>query len=144
MRERLEDIPQLLRHFIQHFARRMKRTIETIPGQVVESLSRYSWPGNVRELQNLIERAVILSPGPVLQVPFQDLRSRTIPVQDNGEHETLAHAKRAHILATLKETNWVLSGPNGAAVRLGMNRSTLQFRMKKLGIVRPWNCECPL
>ena len=109
----------------------------------MESLSRYSWPGNVRELQNLIERAVILSPGPVLQVPLQDLRARTIPVQGNGEHETLAHAKRAHILATLKEAKWVLSGPRGAATRLGMNRSTLQFYMKKLGIVRPSTLFAP-
>jgi len=137
LRERSEDIPQLVRYFVQHFGRRTNRTIETIPPRVMESLSRYSWPGNVRELQNLIERAVILSPGPVLQVPLQDLRARTIPGQNSGEHETLAHAKRAHILATLEDTKWVLSGPRGAATRLGMNRSTLQFYMKKLGIVRP-------
>jgi len=109
----------------------------------VESLSRYSWPGNIRELQNLIERAVIMSPGPVLQVPLQDLRTSTIPGRDNREHETLAHAKRAHILATLKDTNWVLAGPKGAATRLGMNRSTLQFYMKKLGIVRPSSVDAP-
>jgi formate hydrogenlyase transcriptional activator len=144
LRERSEDILQLVLHFVQHFARRTNRTIETIPAQVVESLSRYSWPGNIRELQNLIERAVIMSPGPVLQVPLQDLRTRTIHGQDNGEHETLAHAKRAHILATLKETNWVLAGPKGAATRLGMNRSTLQFLMKKLGIVRPSTVGAPL
>jgi formate hydrogenlyase transcriptional activator len=115
----------------------MKRTIETIPSEAMDALVRYRWPGNIRELENLIERAVILSPGPVLHVPLGDFDSRTTPGQVNGKHETLEEAERAHILATLKETRWVLSGPNGAAKRLGMNRSTLQFRMKKLGIVRP-------
>ena len=137
LRERAEDIPLLVRHFVQHFARRMNRNIETIPSETMEALSRYSWPGNIRELQNLIERAVILSPGPVLRVPLTELNSRTTPGQVNGNHRTLEEAERAHILATLKETRWVLSGPNGAATRLGMNRSTLQFRMKKLSIVRP-------
>ena len=127
----------LVRHFVQHFGRRMKRTIETIPSETMDALIRYPWPGNIRELQNLIERAVILSPGPVLQVPLADLDSRTTPGQVNGKHQTLEDAEHAHILATLKETRWVLAGPNGAARRLGMNRSTLQFRMKKLGIVRP-------
>ncbi len=142
LRERSEDIPLLVRHFVQRFARRMNRTIETIPSETMDALTGYSWPGNIRELQNLIERAVILSPGPVLQVPLRDLNVRTIPAQDGGEHRTLEQAERAHILATLKETKWVLSGPRGAAKRLGMNRSTLQFRMKKLGIARPWTCEC--
>ena len=137
LRERGEDIPMLVRHFVQHFARRMNRNIETIPSETMESLSRYSWPGNIRELENLIERAVILSSGPVLHVPLGDFDSRTTPGQVNGKHQTLEEAERAHILATLKETRWVLSGPNGAAIRLGMNRSTIQFRMKKLGIVRP-------
>ena len=137
LRERAEDIPLLVRHFVQHFARRMKRTIETIPSETMETLSRYSWPGNIRELENLIERAVILSPGPVLQVPLADFDSRTTPGQVSAKHRTLEDAERAHILATLKETRGVLSGPNGAATRLGINRSTLQFRMKKLGIVRP-------
>jgi formate hydrogenlyase transcriptional activator len=137
LRERAEDIPMLVRHFVQHFARRMNRNIETIPSETIEALSRYSWPGNIRELQNLIERAVILSPGPVLRAPLTELDSRTAPGQVNGKHRTLEDAERAHILATLKETRWVLSGTNGAATRLGMNRSTLQFRMKKLGIVRP-------
>ena len=114
----------------------MKRTIETIPSEAMEALVRYPWPGNIRELENLIERAVILSPGPVLQVPLGDFESRTLG-QVNGKHQTLEEAERAHILATLKETRWVLSGPKGAATRLGMNRSTLQFRIKKLGIVRP-------
>jgi formate hydrogenlyase transcriptional activator len=136
LRERADDIPMLVRHFVQHFGRRMKRTIETIPAETMEALIRYSWPGNIRELQNLIERAVILSRGPVLEVPLADLDSRTTPGQVNGKHQTLEDAERVHILATLKETRWVLSGPSGAAIRLGMNRSTLQFRLKKLGIVR--------
>jgi len=137
LRERSEDIPLLVNHFAQRFARRMNRTIEMIPAETMAVLTRYLWPGNIRELQNLIERAVILSHGPVLQIPLQDLDNRTAPRRDNGKDQTLEAAERAHILAILKETRWVLGGARGAAVRLGMNRSTLQFRLKKLGIVRP-------
>jgi formate hydrogenlyase transcriptional activator len=108
----------------------------------MQALTRYNWPGNTRELQNLIERAVILSTGSVLEVPILDLRTHSTPCGDHRNHGTLEQAERALILATVKETKWVLSGPRGAAVRLGLNRSTLQFRMKKLGIARPWNCEC--
>ena len=140
LRERPEDIPLLVNHFVQRFARRMDRTIETIPAETMAALTRYAWPGNIRELQNLIERAVILSHGPVLQVPLQDLDSHTALRRDNGKDQTLEAAERAHILAILKETRWVLGGAGGAAVRLGMNRSTLQFRLKKLGIVRPDIC----
>src|SRR5438309_2137811 len=136
LRERPEDIPLLVNHFAQHFARRMKRTIETIPVETMAALTRYPWPGNIRELQNLIERAVILSHGPVLQVPLQDLDNCAAPRRDDDKDQTLEAAERAHILAILKETRWVLGGVRGAAVRLGMNRSTLQFRLKKLGIVR--------
>jgi len=99
------------------------------------ALTRYPWPGNIRELQNVIERAVILSRGPVLQIPLQDLDKNTAPRRDNDQ--TLEAAERAHILTILKETRWILGGARGAAARLGMNRSTLQFRLKKLGIVRP-------
>jgi len=137
LRERSEDIPLLVNHFAQRFARRMNRTIETIPAETMAALTRYPWPGNIRELQNLIERAVILSHGPVLQVPLQDLDNRTALRRDNGTDQTLEAAERAHILTILKETRWVLAGPRGAAARLGINRSTLQFRLKKLGIVRP-------
>ena len=144
LRERSEDIPLLVRHFVQHFARQMNRVIETIPSETMQALTRYSGPGNVRELQNLMERALILSTGPVLQVPLQGLYTRTPRCQGSRNHGTLEEAERAHILATVKETKWVLSGSRGAATRLGMNRSTLQFRMKKLGIVRPWACECQL
>jgi formate hydrogenlyase transcriptional activator len=137
LRERSEDIPLLVNHFTQRFARRMSRTIETIPTETMAALTQYPWPGNIRELQNLIERAVILSCGPVLQVPLHDLDNRTALRRDNGKDQTLEAAERAHILAILKETRWILAGTRGAAVRLGMNRSTLQFRLKKLGIVRP-------
>ena len=139
LRERPEDIPLLVRHFVQHFARQMRRVIETIPSETMNALMQYQWPGNIRELQNLIERAVILSPGPVLRVPLQDLPPRTIAgCSGKGAPRTLAAAERVHILEALKETKWVIAGPKGAAARLGMNRSTLQFRIKKLGSVRPW------
>jgi formate hydrogenlyase transcriptional activator len=137
LRQRPEDIPLLVRHFTQQFARRMSKAIETIPSETMEALTRYTWPGNIRELQNLIERAVILSRGPVLQVPIQDLLSGPANPRERGTARTMEEAERAHILATLAETGWVLSGRRGAATRLGLNRSTLQFRMKKLGIARP-------
>jgi DNA-binding NtrC family response regulator len=138
LRERREDIPLLVRHFVAQCARQMHRTIDTIPSATIDALCRYPWPGNIRELQNCIERAVILSPGPVLQVPLDDLRSGALPSPEPRQRQTLEEADQALILATLKETKWVLAGPKGAAVRLGLNRSTLAFRMKKLGIVRPW------
>ena len=137
LHERPEDIPLLVRHFVEHYARRMRRGIETIPSETMKVLTRYRWPGNVRELQNLMERAVILSPGPVLHVPLGDLDVRATGGQPRGPAQTLEEAERAHIVATLTDTNWVVAGARGAAVRLGMNRSTLQFRMKKLGIMRP-------
>ena len=138
LRERPDDIPLLVRHFTQRFARRMGRRIETIPSAVLEALARYPWPGNIRELQNIIERAVILSSGPSLQVPLGDLQpvAMQAPVSPT-EAVTLADAEREHILGALRETGWVLAGPKGAAVRLGMKRSTLQGKMKKLGISRP-------
>ena len=141
LRDRREDIPMLVRHFAQQFARRMKKNVETIPSETMEVLTRYEWPGNIRELQNLIERAVILSTGPTLDVPVDALNPRrsTALAGAKGERgaETLEDADRRHIIAALERTNWVLAGPNGAAARLGVKRSTLQFRMRKLGIVRP-------
>ena len=143
LRERPDDIPRLVRHFTQRFARRMGRRIETIPSAVMEALVRYPWPGNVRELQNVIERAVILSPGLSLQVPVTDLRLASSPLasaeEASGEKKaaaTLADAEREHIRGVLRETGWVVGGPKGAAARLGMKRSTLQWKMKKLGISR--------
>ncbi|MCG3197579.1 MAG: Formate hydrogenlyase transcriptional activator [bacterium] len=138
LRERPDDIPRLVRHFTHQFARRMGRRIESIPSEVMDALVRYPWPGNVRELQNVIERAVILSPGLSLQVPLSDLQPEAaqVPVSTNAVI-TLADAEREHILGVLHETGWVLAGPKGAATRLGMKRSTLQAKMKRLGISRP-------
>jgi formate hydrogenlyase transcriptional activator len=137
LRERSEDIPLLVRHFSQRYARRMNRAIDTIPSETMDALVHHQWPGNIRELQNLIERSVIQSKGPVLQVPLTGLNSSNGASPDGAGRRTLEEAEREHILATLKETKWRVSGPRGAAARLGMNRSTLQFRMKKLGILRP-------
>lgn len=148
LRDRREDIPMLVRHFAQQFARRMKKNVENIPSETMEALTLYDWPGNIRELQNLIERAVILSQGPTLVVPVDGLNARaatlnaTEPARPSDEGPTmidgtLAEADRRHIIAALERTNWVIAGPNGAAARLGIKRSTLQFRMRKLGISRP-------
>ena len=131
LRERREDIPLLAHHFTQRFAWRMGKTIDTIPSETMQALTRYSWPGNIRELQNLIERAVILSSGPVLQVALRYLQTRTAPSPDTKQVRTLAEAERDHILVALKEADWVLAGPKGAAMQLGINRSTLQFRMRE-------------
>jgi formate hydrogenlyase transcriptional activator len=138
LRERPDAIPSLVRHFTQQFAERMGRRIETIPSAVLDALVRYPWPGNVRELQNVIERAVILSPGRSLQIPLSELQ----PAAGQAPAETapavaLADVERQHIVCILRETGWVLGGPKGAAARLGMKRSTLQWKMKKLGIFRP-------
>jgi formate hydrogenlyase transcriptional activator len=143
LRERRDDIPLLVRYYVRHFALRMKKDYESIAPETMSVLCEYDWPGNVRELQNLIERAVILCFDSILQLPARDLRRRTISVPQDGRsmhHQTLEQAERATILQALKETRWVLGGTKGAALRLGINRSTLQFRMKKLGIVRP-GCE---
>jgi formate hydrogenlyase transcriptional activator len=137
LRERPDDIPLLVQYFVRETARRMNKSIDTIPPETMEALIQYRWPGNIRELENVIERAVILSTGPFLRVPLRDLHSRIIPGNGSERSRTLAEVEREHILSTLRETRWVLSGPNGAARRLGLNRSTLHFRMKKLGIVRP-------
>ena len=123
----------------------MNKTIETIPADTMKALSRYHWPGNIRELQNVIERAVIVSSGPVLRVPVGDLRQRPEPSKTETAIEVpepknirnvLEEAERKQIIDVLQETNWVVAGPNGAAIRLGMKRSTLQFHMQKLGISR--------
>jgi formate hydrogenlyase transcriptional activator len=137
LRERPEDIPRLVRHFTQRFARRMGRRIETIPSAVMDALVRYPWPGNVRELQNVIERAAILSPGPSLQVPPGDLQPAAKQAAAPAPPAvSLADAEREHILGALRETGWVVGGQEGAAARLGMKRSTLYKKMKKLGISR--------
>jgi formate hydrogenlyase transcriptional activator len=136
LRDRPEDIPLLVRHFTQRFARRMGRRVETIPAEAMAALVRYPWPGNVRELQNVIERAVILSPGPALQIPSGDLEGPADAVSA-GASADLAAVEREHILGVLRVSGWVLAGPRGAAARLGVKRTTLQRKMKKLGISRP-------
>jgi formate hydrogenlyase transcriptional activator len=139
LRDRRDDIPRLVRHFTQHFARRMGRRIEAIPAAIMDALVSYLWPGNVRELQNVIERAVILSPGPALKVPLGDLEIRDprSEVGDPTSGLTLADAERECILGALRDSGWVVAGPKGAAARLGMKRSTLYKKMTKLGISRP-------
>ena len=136
LRDRPEDIPFLVRHFAQHFARLMKKRIDTISTETMNAIVRYPWPGNIRELQNVIERTVILASGSELKVPIADLKMRA---GENGHNGilTLEEMERRHILSVVEQSNWVFSGPNGAAARLGMKRSTLQFRMRKLGISRP-------
>ena len=144
LRERREDIPLLVRHFAQQFSRRMNRSIETIPSETMNTLVRYDWPGNIRELQNVIERAVIVSSGPVLKVSLDDLRTRVhAPESANGSGASedltkmrgvLEDAERKQILAALKQAHWVVAGRNGAAALLGMKRSTLQAHMQRLGI----------
>jgi formate hydrogenlyase transcriptional activator len=139
LRERPEDIPLLVRHFVVHFSRRMNRNVDTIPFETMTVLVRYHWPGNIRELQNLIERAVILSSGSVLKVPTAELRLPADPpsVGNNGKgrlQAALDDAERQEIIAALEKTGWKVAGPNGAAAVLGMKRSTLQSRMQKLGV----------
>src|SRR5262249_34032078 len=118
LRERRDDIPRLVRHFTHKVARRMGRRIESIPAGAMDALVQYPWPGNIRELENVIERAVILSPGPLLEISPADLKPSTAPARDNGGPVvTLNDAERAHIVRALKEAQWVLGGPNGAAAR---------------------------
>jgi formate hydrogenlyase transcriptional activator len=144
LRERREDIPLLVRHFVQQFSRRMNCSVETIPSETMNTLVRYHWPGNIRELQNVIERAVIVSTGPILKAALDDLRTRVPsaeassggnPSEGAGKMRgVLRNAERKQILAALKQANWVVAGPKGAADLLGLKRSTLQAHMKRLGI----------
>ncbi len=148
LRERPEDIPLLVRHFVQQYSRQIGKTIDAIPAETMSALTRYPWPGNIRELQNVIERAVILTAGPVLNVRSDDLRppthapasppaaakngTRAVPA--GNIRGALEDAERQQILAALEKSNWIVAGPEGAAARLGLKRSTLQSRMQKLGI----------
>jgi formate hydrogenlyase transcriptional activator len=134
LRERREDIPLLVAHFVEFFSRRMGKQIEHIPAEALSALSSYEWPGNIRELQNFIHRSVILSPGAVLRLPLQELKKS--PTTARPEAITLEEAERDHICKALLATRWVVAGPDGAAARLGIKRSTLYFRMQKLGISR--------
>jgi formate hydrogenlyase transcriptional activator len=156
LRERAEDIPLLVRYFVQRFSRSLNKAVAYIPADAMEALVRYSWPGNVRELENLIERAVLLSPGKELRVPLSELKdgsgsaatgssadvsspftSLNSPASLTSSISTLEEAERQHILRALKQTQWRIAGPKGAANLLGLKRTTLQARMRKLGIRRP-------
>ncbi len=134
LRERESDVPLLVRYFVQKYARRMNKQIETVPVETMVALSNWKWPGNVRELENFLERSVILSEGPVLNVPLGELR-----ILDYGGKEgdgTLESVEREQIIRVLKDTRGVIAGLHGAAVRLGLKRTTLQSKMIKLGISR--------
>jgi len=135
LRERREDIPLLVEYFMEKYARRMRKRIESIPTATMQKLVDWPWPGNVRELQNMIERGVILSKGFVLEIPLPELEQSKIPsFSDNNGTGTMKDFEREHILDALRDTGWVVAG---AAARLGMNRSTLNARMRKLKIQRP-------
>jgi formate hydrogenlyase transcriptional activator len=136
LRERREDIPLLAEFFVQEFSRQMNRHIDSISASTMEQLIEYTWPGNIRELQHFIERAVILTNGPTLCAPLDGLKS---PVQTQSAPTTLKQMESSHILKTLRETRWVVGGPRGAAVRLGLKRTTLMNKMKRLGISRPYD-----
>lgn len=135
LRDRRQDIPLLVRYFVQQFARRMDKAIDTIPTQTITALCRYNWPGNIRELENLIERAIILTQSTSLYVPLTELKSRA--GDEIPSPATLEETERQHISRVLKSTKWVIGGPTGAAAQLGMKRTTLQSKMQRLGIVRP-------
>jgi formate hydrogenlyase transcriptional activator len=135
LRERREDIPLLVRHFVHKFSARMGRQIETIPKETMHALMHWAWPGNVRELENLMERSVILSEGTVLSVPLHELHTTDSTIVPRGNH-TLKNAEREHIIRVLRETGGILSGTRGAADRLGLKRTTLQSKMQRLNITR--------
>src|SRR2546429_2525370 len=134
LREGREGIPALVEHYVEIYARRMNKQIEHILPETMSGLVSYLWPGNIRELQNFNERSVILTPGSVLRPPLASLKS-AVETESLGAI-TLEDAERDHIRKTLEQTRWVVAGPNGAAARLGIKRSTLYFRMQKLGISR--------
>src|SRR5271163_1531482 len=160
LRERPEDVALLVRYFVQKFSRRLNKTVEYVPAQAMDALVPYSWPGNIRELENFLERAVLLSPGKELRVPVSELKandgaslagislggdssssssfgSANSASSSNGSISTLEEAERQHILRALRQTEWRIAGPKGAAGVLGMKRTTLQARMRKLNIRRP-------
>jgi formate hydrogenlyase transcriptional activator len=137
LRERREDIPMLTRHFVHKHARRMNRNIENIPTRALESLTRYDWPGNIRELQNIIERSVVLSTGSELRVCLPELAGRPVPLAMCARATNVSViSERGRILQALTEANGMIGGANGAAARLGLKRTTLQFRMRKYNIAR--------
>jgi formate hydrogenlyase transcriptional activator len=132
LRERAADIPLLIQHFVQRFAKRQGKSIDYIPDELMDVLKGYAWPGNIRELQNVIERAVIMTSGPMLNLPMTEFMMNG---GGSAPSKTLADAERAHITATLRETNWVVGGRRGAAAQLGLPRTSLIARMQRLGIL---------
>jgi formate hydrogenlyase transcriptional activator len=136
LRERHDDIPLLVRYFANKYARRMGKQIETIPKEVMDALSHYAWPGNIRELQNLMERAALLSSGPSLKVPLAEILAGS-DLRMPGDGNVLKQAEREQIVRALRESNWVVGGAHGAAARLGLKRTSLAYKMQKLGISRP-------
>jgi DNA-binding NtrC family response regulator len=138
LRQRSEDIPLLVQHFVEKYARRMKRRIDSIPSSAMKAMTEYHWPGNVRELENFIERSVILSVGSELRPPLGELtqQKRSSTMLSETKPTTRTEAEREHILRTLKDTKWMIGGPSGAAARLGMKRTTLHSLVKRLGIER--------
>ncbi|HTC32319.1 MAG TPA: sigma 54-interacting transcriptional regulator [Bryobacteraceae bacterium] len=132
LRERIQDILPLTQFFVAKFAARLNKPIDVIPDEVVEALKAHDWPGNIRELQNCIERAILFSPGSVLRLPL-DLQQR-VKQSSESPSRTLADADREHILETLEQANWLIGGQDGAANRLGLPRTTLIYKMRKLGI----------
>ncbi len=156
LRERPEDVPLLVRYFVQKFSRRLNKAVSYVPAEAMEALAGYSWPGNIRELENFIERAVLLSPGKELRVTISELKPVAVAADSGAATDsssssaslasstsvntpiaTLEDAERQHILRALRQTEWRIAGPKGAAAILGMKRTTLQARMRKLGIRRP-------
>jgi transcriptional regulator with GAF, ATPase, and Fis domain len=136
LRERADDIPVLVRHFVDTHSRRMGKTIETIPAETMRALIRWPWPGNIRELENFIERAVILTRGPELYVPLAELETAAVEQSGAPESATLHEAEREHVLRVLRETRGQIGGADGAAARLGLKRTTLNSKLKKLRIER--------
>jgi transcriptional regulator with GAF, ATPase, and Fis domain len=136
LRERSSDIPVLVRHFVSTHSRRMGKVIENIPDEIMQALTRWDWPGNIRELENFLERAVILTRGTVLYAPLAELEARADQETDQEDTPTLHAAEREHILRTLRDTQGQIAGPDGAAARLGLKRTTLNSKIKKLGIER--------
>jgi len=137
LRERAADIPIIVRHFVSRHARRMGKNIETIPPEAMAALVAWKWPGNIRELENFLERAVILSRGPQLHVPLAEIEAMEEEEENAGaDTPTLHAAERDHIVRALREARGIIGGPSGAAERLGLKRTTLNSKIKKLGIER--------
>jgi formate hydrogenlyase transcriptional activator len=138
LRERREDIPLLVRYFVQKYTQRMNRTIDSIPACVMDALVSYAWPGNIRELQNVLERSVILSAGPVLRIDLPEMSEARQTAPARSFDADLRARERERILDALRDAGGIVGGPEGAAARLGLRRTTLQSRMKKLGIGRQY------